>query len=285
MYEPRTFVLEADENGRVLEAFTPDFYLPDQDLYLEITVMKQSLVTRKNRKLRKLRAAVPGGATSSSSTSATSSAGPAIRPARDPSASTEHSTTSGSARSISTRTRSPPGSRARRRDRPRLRAVASPSSSARSRRASSSSPTSRARCRSRTRSTSSSSPATARRRWAATTDPVPQGPRRWRSPAATCSSSRTSSTPGLTLNYLCRTLALRGPARCCRDAPRPALPAARRRPAGPLRRLHRSRRVLRRLRLRPRRAVPQPAGPAGSSELGRARSEFRPRLNSRLHGR
>ena len=54
-YEPRTFVLERDEEGRVAEAFTPDFYLPDQDLYIEVTVMKQSLVTRKNRKLRKLR--------------------------------------------------------------------------------------------------------------------------------------------------------------------------------------------------------------------------------------
>jgi hypoxanthine phosphoribosyltransferase len=54
-YEPRTFVLERDEEGRVVEAFTPDFYLPEQDLYLEVTVMKQSLVTRKNRKLRKLR--------------------------------------------------------------------------------------------------------------------------------------------------------------------------------------------------------------------------------------
>ena len=51
-YEPRTFVLEEDEQGRVNEAFTPDFYLPEQDLYLEVTVMKQSLVTRKNRKLR-----------------------------------------------------------------------------------------------------------------------------------------------------------------------------------------------------------------------------------------
>jgi hypothetical protein len=54
-YEPCTFVLERDEQGRVIEAFTPDFYLPDQRLFLEITVMKQSLVTRKNRKLRKLR--------------------------------------------------------------------------------------------------------------------------------------------------------------------------------------------------------------------------------------
>ncbi|HEY6030741.1 MAG TPA: hypothetical protein VIU44_09265 [Gaiellaceae bacterium] len=59
MYEPRTFVLETDDEGRVVEAFTPDFYLPDQDLYLEVTVMKQSLVTRKNRKLRKLRQLYP----------------------------------------------------------------------------------------------------------------------------------------------------------------------------------------------------------------------------------
>jgi hypothetical protein len=54
-YEPHSFVLETDEEGRVVEAFTPDFYLPEQDLYLEVTMMKQSLVTRKNRKLRKLR--------------------------------------------------------------------------------------------------------------------------------------------------------------------------------------------------------------------------------------
>jgi hypothetical protein len=58
-YEPRTFVLERDDEGRVVEAFTPDFYLPEQDLYLELTVMKQSLVTRKNRKLRKLRELYP----------------------------------------------------------------------------------------------------------------------------------------------------------------------------------------------------------------------------------
>src|SRR5262245_19316893 len=58
-YEPRTFVLEKDDEGRVTEAFTPDFYLPEQDLFLEVTVMKQSLVTRKNRKLRKLREQYP----------------------------------------------------------------------------------------------------------------------------------------------------------------------------------------------------------------------------------
>jgi hypoxanthine phosphoribosyltransferase len=58
-YEPTSFVLETDESGRVIEAFTPDFYLPEQDLYLEVTVMKQSLVTRKNRKIRKLRERYP----------------------------------------------------------------------------------------------------------------------------------------------------------------------------------------------------------------------------------
>ena len=52
-------MLEEDEDGRVTEAFTPDFYLPEQDLYVEITAMKQSLVTRKNRKLRKLRERYP----------------------------------------------------------------------------------------------------------------------------------------------------------------------------------------------------------------------------------
>jgi hypoxanthine phosphoribosyltransferase len=58
-YEPRTFVLDQDDEGRVTSAFTPDFYLPEQDLYIEVTVMKQSLVTRKNRKLRELRRLYP----------------------------------------------------------------------------------------------------------------------------------------------------------------------------------------------------------------------------------
>ena len=74
-YEPRTFVLERDAEGRVTSAFTPDFYLPEQDLYVEVTVMRQSLVTRKNRKLRELRRLYPRSR-SSSSTGATSSASP-----------------------------------------------------------------------------------------------------------------------------------------------------------------------------------------------------------------
>jgi hypothetical protein len=58
-YEPRSFPLQWDKDGKVLEAFTPDFYLPEFDLYVEITTMKQSLVTKKNRKVRLLRAIYP----------------------------------------------------------------------------------------------------------------------------------------------------------------------------------------------------------------------------------
>lgn len=58
-YEPTSFVLERDAEGRVRRAFTPDFFLPDQELYVEVTVMKQSLVTRKNRKLRELKQLYP----------------------------------------------------------------------------------------------------------------------------------------------------------------------------------------------------------------------------------
>ena len=51
-YEPHTIVLERDDNGDVREAFTPDFCLPDLGLYLECTVMRQSLTRRKRRKVR-----------------------------------------------------------------------------------------------------------------------------------------------------------------------------------------------------------------------------------------
>lgn len=58
-YEPRSFVLERDESGNALKCFTPDFYLPDYDLFIEITTLKQSLVTKKNRKVRLLRELYP----------------------------------------------------------------------------------------------------------------------------------------------------------------------------------------------------------------------------------
>lgn len=58
-YEPRSFPVQYDRDGTVLEAFTPDFYLPEFDLYVELTTMKQSLVTKKNRKVRLLRELYP----------------------------------------------------------------------------------------------------------------------------------------------------------------------------------------------------------------------------------
>ena len=53
-YEPRMFVLDVDGNGRPASGFTPDFYLPDFDVYVELTTLHQRLVTRKHRKLRRL---------------------------------------------------------------------------------------------------------------------------------------------------------------------------------------------------------------------------------------
>jgi hypothetical protein len=59
-YEPTTFPLEWDDEGNVITAFSPDFYLVDEDLYIELTTMQQRLVTKKNRKLRMLHELYPG---------------------------------------------------------------------------------------------------------------------------------------------------------------------------------------------------------------------------------
>ncbi len=58
-YEPRTFPLQLEDDGRIVEAFSPDFYLPDLALYVELTTLKQGLVTEKNRKIRRLRELYP----------------------------------------------------------------------------------------------------------------------------------------------------------------------------------------------------------------------------------
>ncbi len=58
-YEPKTFPLRWDEVGSVVESFTPDFYLPDLNLYIELTTMKQNLVTKKNKKVRLLKKLYP----------------------------------------------------------------------------------------------------------------------------------------------------------------------------------------------------------------------------------
>jgi hypothetical protein len=58
-YEPTTFPILWNLEGEVVESFSPDFYLPEFDLYLEMTTLKQSLVRKKNRKLRRLRELYP----------------------------------------------------------------------------------------------------------------------------------------------------------------------------------------------------------------------------------
>ena len=58
-YEPRVFPIRWNTDGAVVESFVPDFYLPDLEMYVELTTLKQSLVRRKNRKLRYLRELYP----------------------------------------------------------------------------------------------------------------------------------------------------------------------------------------------------------------------------------
>lgn len=58
-YEPTTFPLEWDEDGQVTAAFSPDFYLPDEDRYVELTTVRPKLVTIKNRKIRRMKELYP----------------------------------------------------------------------------------------------------------------------------------------------------------------------------------------------------------------------------------
>jgi hypothetical protein len=58
-YEPRTFPIEWDENNNIVEAFTPDFFLPQQNLYIELTTLKPELASHKNRKLRRVQELYP----------------------------------------------------------------------------------------------------------------------------------------------------------------------------------------------------------------------------------
>ncbi len=58
-YEPETFPIEWWPDGRVKSSFSPDFYLNEMDTYLELTTMRQSLVTKKNRKVRLFRELYP----------------------------------------------------------------------------------------------------------------------------------------------------------------------------------------------------------------------------------
>lgn len=58
-YEPRTFPLEWDDEGNVVIAFTPDFYLPQQNLYVELTTLRPKLTLKKNRKLKRIQELYP----------------------------------------------------------------------------------------------------------------------------------------------------------------------------------------------------------------------------------
>ena len=60
MYEPKTFPIEWDAEGNIKMAFSPDFYLPKFNLYLELTTMEQKYVTKKNRKARMVMELYPG---------------------------------------------------------------------------------------------------------------------------------------------------------------------------------------------------------------------------------
>lgn len=53
LYEPCSFVLDRSSDGSAAEAFTPDFYLPDLDVYVECTAMRQAWATRKTSKARR----------------------------------------------------------------------------------------------------------------------------------------------------------------------------------------------------------------------------------------
>lgn len=59
-YEPVTFPLEIDDQGGLVEAFTPDFYLPSSDLFVELTTQRQGNITDKHRKLRRAQSLYPG---------------------------------------------------------------------------------------------------------------------------------------------------------------------------------------------------------------------------------
>ncbi len=58
-YEPRTFPLEWDDQGNVSIAFKPDFYLPQQNLYVELTTLRPKLTTKKNRKMKRIQELYP----------------------------------------------------------------------------------------------------------------------------------------------------------------------------------------------------------------------------------
>jgi hypothetical protein len=58
-YEPHTFPILWNLDGAVVESFSPDFWLPELEMYLEMTTLRQRLVRKKNRKLRRIHELYP----------------------------------------------------------------------------------------------------------------------------------------------------------------------------------------------------------------------------------
>jgi len=58
-YEPKTFPLLWSKEGQLTECFTPDFYLPDQRLFIELTTVKPRLMAKKRRKIKLLNELYP----------------------------------------------------------------------------------------------------------------------------------------------------------------------------------------------------------------------------------
>lgn len=59
IYEPFEFPLAWGEDGVATRGFRPDFYLPSERLFIELTVCDQRLVTKKNQKIRRFRTLFP----------------------------------------------------------------------------------------------------------------------------------------------------------------------------------------------------------------------------------
>ncbi len=58
IYEPKSFPLKWG-SGAIKMMFTPDFYLPEMDIYVEITTMHQKLITKKQKKIKLARKLYP----------------------------------------------------------------------------------------------------------------------------------------------------------------------------------------------------------------------------------
>ena len=59
-YKPRTFAVEWDEDGNFIDSFTPTFFLPGRDLYIEIVASNCRSLIDQARKARLLRQQYPG---------------------------------------------------------------------------------------------------------------------------------------------------------------------------------------------------------------------------------